>query len=59
MHYLILHIILSFCLQVEKVKQDDALNDLSTLLVELKGMAVDMGSEIEGLVMLIHLHWSI
>lgn len=33
--------------QIEKGKQDDALSDLSSLLGELKGMAVDMGSEIE------------
>lgn len=33
--------------EVEKNKQDDALSDLSNLLGELKGMAVDMGSEIE------------
>ncbi|KAJ7956443.1 SNAP25-likeous protein SNAP33-like [Quillaja saponaria] len=33
--------------EVEKVKQDDALSDLSNLLGELKGMAVNMGSEIE------------
>ncbi|KAJ7978482.1 SNAP25-likeous protein SNAP33-like [Quillaja saponaria] len=33
--------------EVEKVKQDDAMSDLSNLLGELKGMAVDMGSEIE------------
>ncbi|KAK7304671.1 hypothetical protein VNO77_42556 [Canavalia gladiata] len=33
--------------EVEKGKQDDALSDLSDLLGELKGMAVDMGSEIE------------
>ncbi|RDX86280.1 SNAP25-likeous protein SNAP33 [Mucuna pruriens] len=33
--------------EVEKRKQDDALSDLSDLLGELKGMAVDMGSEIE------------
>lgn len=33
--------------EVEKVKQDDALSDLSDLLGELKGMALDMGSEIE------------
>ncbi|XP_027331756.1 SNAP25 homologous protein SNAP33-like [Abrus precatorius] len=33
--------------EVEKVKQDDALSDLSDLLGELKEMAVDMGSEIE------------
>ncbi|KAL9243274.1 hypothetical protein vseg_017181 [Gypsophila vaccaria] len=32
--------------EVEKVKQDDALSDLSDLLGELKVMAVDMGSEI-------------
>lgn len=33
--------------EVEKVKQDDALSDLSDILGELKGMAMDMGSEIE------------
>ncbi|XP_022768927.1 SNAP25 homologous protein SNAP33-like [Durio zibethinus] len=33
--------------EVEKAKQDDALSDLSDLLGELKGMAIDMGSEIE------------
>jgi synaptosomal-associated protein 25 len=33
--------------QVEKSKQDDALSDISDLLGELKGMAIDMGSEIE------------
>ncbi|QCD80830.1 SNAP25 homologous protein SNAP33-like [Vigna unguiculata] len=33
--------------EIEKNKQDDALSDLSDLLGELKGMAVDMGSEIE------------
>lgn len=32
--------------EVEKAKQDDALSDLSDILTELKGMAVDMGSEI-------------
>ncbi|KAL2656638.1 hypothetical protein GLYMA_04G164400v4 [Glycine max] len=32
--------------EVEKGKQDDALSDLSDLLGELKGMAIDMGSEI-------------
>lgn len=32
---------------MEKVKQDDALADLSNILGELKGMAIDMGSEIE------------
>ncbi|KAK6148609.1 hypothetical protein DH2020_019521 [Rehmannia glutinosa] len=33
--------------EVEKVKQDDALSDLSNLLGELKDMAIDMGSEID------------
>jgi synaptosomal-associated protein 25 len=33
--------------QVEKSKQDDALSDISDLLGELKGMAIDMGSEME------------
>ncbi|KAL3637890.1 SNAP25 protein snap33 [Castilleja foliolosa] len=33
--------------EIEKVKQDDALSDLSNLLGELKGMAIDMGSEID------------
>lgn len=33
--------------EVEKTKQDDALNDLSNILGELKVMAIDMGSEIE------------
>ncbi|WJX32099.1 Putative SNAP25 homologous protein SNAP33 [Trifolium repens] len=33
--------------EVEKSKQDDALSDISDLLGELKGMAIDMGSEIE------------
>lgn len=33
--------------EVEKVKQDDALSDLSDLLGELKVMATDMGSEID------------
>lgn len=33
--------------EVEKVKQDDALSDLSNVLDELKAMAMDMGSEIE------------
>ncbi|KAF9624118.1 hypothetical protein IFM89_008056 [Coptis chinensis] len=32
--------------EVEKAKQDDALNDLSNILGELKVMAMDMGSEI-------------
>lgn len=29
------------------MKQDDAFEDLSNILGELKGMAIDMGSEIE------------
>ncbi|KAG8074011.1 hypothetical protein GUJ93_ZPchr0006g41760 [Zizania palustris] len=33
--------------QSEKAKQDDALSDLSDMLGELKGMALDMGTEIE------------
>ncbi|XP_065878219.1 SNAP25 homologous protein SNAP33-like [Euphorbia lathyris] len=33
--------------EFEKGKQDDALSDLSNLLGELKGMAVDMGTEID------------
>lgn len=33
--------------EVEKMKQDDALSDLSNLLGELKVMATDMGSEID------------
>lgn len=33
--------------EVEKVKQDDALSELSDMLGELKEMAIDMGSEIE------------
>ncbi|GJN08669.1 hypothetical protein PR202_ga26618 [Eleusine coracana subsp. coracana] len=31
----------------EKAKQDDALSDLSNMLGQLKGMALDMGTEIE------------
>lgn len=38
--------------QVEKEKQDDALSDLSNILGELKDMAVDMGCEIDRLVIL-------
>ncbi|KAL0358146.1 UNVERIFIED_CONTAM: putative SNAP25 homologous protein SNAP30 [Sesamum calycinum] len=34
-------------IDVEKSKQDDGLNDLSDILGELKGMAVDMGSELD------------
>jgi hypothetical protein len=34
-------------LQLEKQKQDDALDDLSGVLGQLKGMAVDMGSELD------------
>ncbi|CAK9330089.1 unnamed protein product [Citrullus colocynthis] len=33
--------------EVEKVKQEDALSDLSNILGELKEMAVDMGSELD------------
>ncbi|CAA0826600.1 SNAP25 homologous protein SNAP33 [Striga hermonthica] len=33
--------------EVEKLKQDDGLADLSNILGELKEMAIDMGSEIE------------
>lgn len=33
--------------EVEKIKQDDALSDLSNILGELKSMALDMGSEID------------
>ncbi|XP_023516514.1 putative SNAP25 homologous protein SNAP30 [Cucurbita pepo subsp. pepo] len=33
--------------EVEKVKQEDALSDLSNILGELKGMAVDMGTELD------------
>ncbi|KMT08975.1 hypothetical protein BVRB_6g136880 [Beta vulgaris subsp. vulgaris] len=33
--------------EMEKEKQDDALSDLSNILGDLKGMAVDMGSELE------------
>jgi hypothetical protein len=32
---------------VEKDKQDNALSDLSDVLGQLKGMALDMGSEID------------
>ncbi|PRQ40680.1 putative target SNARE coiled-coil domain-containing protein [Rosa chinensis] len=34
-------------IEAEKAKQDDALSDLSNILGDLKGMAVDMGSELE------------
>ncbi|XP_004298390.1 PREDICTED: putative SNAP25 homologous protein SNAP30 [Fragaria vesca subsp. vesca] len=33
--------------EAEKAKQDDALSDLSNILGDLKGMATDMGSELE------------
>ncbi|KAF2294999.1 hypothetical protein P3X46_017241 [Hevea brasiliensis] len=33
--------------ELEKAKQDDALSDLSNILGDLKGMAFDMGSEID------------
>lgn len=45
--------------QIEKAKQDDALSDLSNLLGELKGMAVDMGTEIERSVALTMIHRSL
>lgn len=38
---------------MEHAKQDDGLSDLSNLLDELKDMAVDMGNEIEKLVVLL------
>lgn len=38
---------------MEKAKQDDALSDLSDILGDLKGMAVDMGSELNRLVALL------
>lgn len=34
------------------MKQDDALSDLSNILGDLKEMAIDMGSEIDRLVIL-------
>lgn len=34
-------------LQIEKAKQDDGLDDLSNLLSQMKGVAVDMGTELE------------
>lgn len=37
------------------MKQDDAFSDLSNILGELKEMAIDMGSEIDRLVILIHI----
>lgn len=37
---------------MEKAKQDDALSDLSNILGDLKGMAVDMGGELDRLVAL-------
>uniref|UniRef100_A0A5B6YIG8 t-SNARE coiled-coil homology domain-containing protein n=1 Tax=Davidia involucrata TaxID=16924 RepID=A0A5B6YIG8_DAVIN len=33
--------------EVEKAKQDDSLSDLSNILGDLKGMAVDMGGELD------------
>ncbi|GAB2280205.1 SNAP25 ous protein, variant 2 [Dionaea muscipula] len=33
--------------ELEKAKQDDALSDLSNILGDLKGMAIDMGSELD------------
>ena len=38
---------LLFIALVWKTKQDDALLDLNNILDDLKGMAVDMGSELE------------
>lgn len=38
--------------QVEKLKQDDSLTELSSVLDELKDMAIDMGSEIDRFVLL-------
>lgn len=35
---------------MEKAEQDDALSDLSNILGDLKGMAVDMGGELDRLV---------
>ncbi|XP_074309663.1 putative SNAP25 homologous protein SNAP30 [Silene latifolia] len=34
-------------IEMEKEKQDDALDDLSSILGDLKGMAVDMGGELD------------
>lgn len=34
-------------MQQEKAKQDDGLSDLSDILGDLKGMALDMGSELD------------
>lgn len=34
------------CVEIEKVKQDDCLSDLSNILDQLKDMAIDMGQEI-------------
>ena len=45
--------------QIENAKQDDALSDLSNLLGELKGMAIDMGTEIERSVALTMIHRSL
>lgn len=39
--------------QFEKQKQDDALSDLSNILGDLKGMAVDMGGELDRSVVLL------
>lgn len=36
-----------FDVQQEKAKQDDGLSDLSDILGDLKGMALDMGSELD------------
>ncbi|GAB4840096.1 SNAP25 ous protein [Ancistrocladus abbreviatus] len=34
--------------ELEKAKQDDALSEISNILGDLKGMAVDMGTELDG-----------
>ncbi|KAI4328523.1 hypothetical protein L6164_020871 [Bauhinia variegata] len=34
-------------IEMEKAKQDDALSDLSDILGDLKGMAIDMGTELD------------
>lgn len=47
-------LIISF-LQMETAKQDDALSNISNVLGELKEMAIDMGSAMDRLVVLIQL----
>lgn len=41
---------------MEKAKQDDALDDLSDILGDLKGMATDMGQELDRLVYILIFH---